>query len=584
MYEDPHTHHKRSGSEDLGNDLYDPAIDQEFAGTPSYYDPHAAQYHVTPFLHPEMQSAGYCEVDVRTERQIFVNGIPTRRDSSISTFNTFVPRPPHVVLPSFTSDEFLQQGYPVTPTGIWTNEVELDINFFDLSHGPQQPQTTPAGNVKVDECDRELLNHLIEHVLPMVFPFLKVNRCGTVMSDIILRALENNQAYLHCCLSAAAIHLKSLGLSTTKNVDGDVLRHKSAFVQQVVTNLNADTNHSQVLEATLGMISMQCVTGHADDMENDIAWHDHFLAASGLVRKLNLTTVLEQLPLQAHAARLSFNMTLIAWIDILGATMLGRSPLFADTYRNQYLAAGSTGLTELMGCQDNVMYLLSEIACLDSLRLDQRLDHKSVCTQVEFLGHQLNATEFVNDILQQPYSSSGSICPRLLSKNITAIFRKAVWLHLCSIVPEFDRSSQQIENLVQSIADMMSLIPGGADGYDRCLVWPLLIAGFCSVPESVFRKVLATRTEALGIGGKHGNFGRMINVVQKCWKRNDDIAPSATAREAVPITAGALSPLDNSLRSLVDTDLGPRSMPQAALKERHWREVMKENNWEFLLI
>jgi len=584
MYEDPYTHHKRAGSEDSGEDLYDPAIDLKFAGTPGYHDPHAAQYPATPFLHPEMQSAGYYEVDVRTERQMFVNGISTRRDSSISTFNTFVPPPPHVVLPSFTGDEFLQPGYLVTPTAIWINEVELDIHFLGLSHGPLLPQTTPAANVKVDARDRELLTHLIEHVLPMVFPILNANQCGTVMSDIILPALENNQAYLHCCLSAAAIHSKSLGLSTTRNVNGDVLGHKLAFVQQVVTNLNADSNHAQVLEATLGMISMQCVTGHADDRENDIPWHQHFLAASELVRKLNLPTMLGQLPPQAHAARLSFNMTLTAWIDILGATMLGRSPLFADTYRNQYLAAGSTGLTELMGCRDNVMYLLSEIACLDSLRLDQRLNHNSVCSQVEFLGHQLDATEFVNDTLQQPYSSSGSICPRLLSKNITAIFRKAVWLHLCSIVPEFDRSSQKVENLVQNIADMMSFIPGGAVGYDRSLVWPLLIAGFCSMPASAFRKVLVTRTEAMGFGGKHGNFGRMINVVQKCWKRNDDIAPSAVAREAVPITTGALVSLDSSLRSLVNTDLGPRSMPQTALKEKHWREVMKENNWEFLLI
>jgi len=210
MYQDAYTSHKRSGSEDSDDDLDDAAIDPTFAGTPGYYDPHAAQYYAPPFPHPDMQSAGYYEVDVRTERQMFVNDIPTRRDSSISTFNTFVPPPPHAVLPSFTGDEFVYQGHLETPTEIWTNEEELDFNFFDFSHGPQLPQATHTANIDVDECDQELLNHLIENVLPMVFPILEANQHGSVKSDVILPALETNKAYLHCCLSAAAIHLKSL--------------------------------------------------------------------------------------------------------------------------------------------------------------------------------------------------------------------------------------------------------------------------------------------------------------------------------------------------------------------------------------
>ena len=584
MYQDAYTSHKRSGSEDSDDDLDDAAIDPTFAGTPGYYDPHAAQYYAPPFPHPDMQSAGYYEVDVRTERQMFVNDIPTRRDSSISTFNTFVPPPPHAVLPSFTGDEFVYQGHLETPTEIWTNEEELDFNFFDFSHGPQLPQATHTANIDVDECDQELLNHLIENVLPMVFPILEANQHGSVKSDVILPALETNKAYLHCCLSAAAIHLKSLGLNTTSNVDGDIIRHKFAFVQQVVGSLGADSNHLQVLEATLGMISFQCITGHADETERDIPWHQHFLAASELVRKLNLPTMLEQLPPQAHDAHPPFNMTLTAWIDILGATMMGRSPLFADTYRNRHLAAGSTGLAELMGCQDNVMYLLSEVACLDSLRLDKRLDDMGVCSHVESLGQQLNATESPDEVIQHPYSSSGAIRPRQLSKNITAIFRKAVRLHLCSIVPGFDRYNQQVGNLVQSITDMLAFIPSGTDGYDRFLVWPLLIAGFCSTPTSPLRKVLVERTEAMGISGKHGNFGRMIKVLQECWRRNDDISLSATVCEATPITAGALSPLSNSPLPPLNTNVGHGSTPQVRLTEIHWREVMIENCWDFLLI
>ena len=583
-------HLKRASSEDSDDDDFDDAaLDPTFASTPGYYDPHAQQYFAAPFSHPDVYSQGYTyEVDVKTERQMFVNDIPTRRDSSISTFSTFVPPPPpNSVLPSFTGDDFLQSNQFETPTSDWHGEEGLDFNFFDFSHGPQAPPNTQTAQIEVDECDQPLLNHLIKNVLPMVFPILEANQHGSVKSDVILPALETNKAYLHCCLSAAAVHMKSLGLNTSENVDSDILRHKFAFVQEVVGNLGADSNHLQVLEATLGMISLQCITGQAEDMERDIPWHQHFQAAVELVRKLNLPQMLEQLPTQNATTHPPFNMTLTAWIDILGSTMLGRAPVFADSYRNRHLAAGSTGLAELMGCQDNVMYLLSEVACLDALRLEKRLDDIGVCSHVQSLGQQLDATENANDAIQHPYSSSGAIRPRQLSRNITAIFRKALRLYLCSLVPGFDRYGQASVNLVQSVTDMLQFIPSGPDGYDRSLVWPLLIAGSSSTPTSTFRKVFAERTEAMGAAGKNGNFGRLAKLLNEVWRRNDDIVLSATVCEATPVTAGAVSPLGNSNSSPLpplNTNVGHGAVPMHKPQEVHWRDVMREHCWDFLLI
>lgn len=585
MFPDGYNRLKRSNSEESDDDFDEEHVDPTFAGTPGFYDPHAQQYYTTSFSHPDLHHQGYYEVDVRTERQMYVNDIPTRRDSSISTFSTLIPPPPHhAVLPSFTGDEFLQQGHFETPTNDWNGEEGLDFNFFDFSHGPHMTQPTQTAQIEVDECDQPLLNHLINNVLPMVFPILDVNQHGSVKSDVIIPGLETNKAYLHCCLSAAAVHMKSLGLNLSDNIDGDILRHKFAFVQEVVGNLGADSNHLQVLEATLGMISLQCITGQVDEVERDIPWHQHFQAAVELVRKLELPQMLESISSQNTGARPDFNMTLTAWIDILGATMLGRAPLFADTYRNRHLTAGSTGLTELMGCQDNVMYLLSEVACLDALRLDKRLDDMGVCSHVQSLGQQLDATESPNEVIQHPYSSSGAIRPRQLSRNITAVFRKAVRLHLCSLVPGFDRYGQAVINLVQQITDILRFIPGGPDGFDRSLVWPLLITGSSSTPGSPFRKLLAERVENLGIAGKTGNFGRLMKLLNELWRRNDDVVLSATVCEATPVTAGGISPLGNSNNS----PLPPSTVGHGAIQQRpqeaHWRDVMRENCWDFLLI
>lgn len=580
--------HKGQQSDSEESDDYDDGmVDSSLVGTPMHYDGHAQQYFTPPFAHPDAYNHGYTyEVDVKTERQMFVNDVPTRRDSSISTFSTFIPPPPpNSVLPSFTGEDFLHIPH-FEPQSDWHGEEDLDFNFFDFSHGQQLPQNTHTAQIQVDDCDQPLLNHLIENVLPMVFPILEANQHGSVKSDVILPALETNKAYLHCCLSAAAIHMKSMRLNAMDNVDGDILRHKFAFVQEVVGNLGADSNHQQVLEATLGMISLQCITGHAEDVEKDIPWHQHFQAAVELVRKLQLPQILEQLP-PTHSVHPTFNMTLTAWIDILGATMLGRAPVFADTYRNRHLTAGSTGLAELMGCSDNVMYLLSEVACLDALRLEKRLDDIGVCSHVQSLGRQLDATENHNETISQPYSSSGAIRPRQLSRNITAIFRKALRLYLCSLVPGFDRHGNAAVNLVQSVTEMLQYIPSGPNGYDRSLIWPLLIAGSSSTPASTFRKVFSERTEALGLAGRNGNFGRLVRLLSEVWRRNDDVVLSATVCEATPVTAGAGSPLAASTSSPLpplSTNAGPNSITYARPPDVHWRDIMREHCWDYLLI
>lgn len=579
---------KRASSDD-SDDYEDDNIDPIFNGTPGYYDPHAQQYYQS-----DIYAHGYTyEIDVKTERQMYVNDIPTRRDSSISTFSTFVPPTPHAMLPSFTGEGYPPQhvadDYSV-PQPEWsltntTMESPLDFNLFDFSNGSSAPTQIPAEthttNIEVDDVDRPLLDHLIDHVLPLVFPILEVNQRGSVKSDVILPALESNKAYLHCCLSHAAIHKRCF--QESQQADGDAFRHKFAFVQEVVSALGDDVNHAQVLEATLGMISLQCVTGHADDLEKDIPWHQHFQAAVELVRKLGLPTMLEQLP--PLAGRPPFNMTLTAWIDILGATMLGRAPIFADTYRHRHLSPGSTGLTELMGCGDNVMYLLSEVACLDALRLEKRLDDIGVCSHVQSLGRQLDATENPDEVVQHPYSSTGAFRPRQLSRNITAIFRKALRLYLCSLVPGFDRYGTAALNLVAQIASMMAYIPSGPDGFDRSLVWPLLLAGASSTPASTFRRVLAERVEALGSAAHTGNFGRLIRLLHECWRLNDEVAISAGVCEATPVTTGGMSPNGQIELQAVTVAggvvAGTLSKPRGDI---HWRDVMKENCWDFLLI
>ena len=550
---------------------FDQAFNQPFLDTPEIYDP----YLWTPQLgHQQFYSECPYEVDIKTERQMYVNDIPTRHDSSTSTFSTFHPPPPNATLPSYVGDEWIQQDYYESRQEEWSGEECLDLNFFDFSHGQQDHQNQSA-TVQVDDCDRDLLDHFVDNVLRLIFPILDVNQHGLVKNEVILPALESNKCYLHCCLSVAAIHLKSTNPMQIESLDNDIMRHRYATISELCQALNRDSDHLQILEATLGMMFFQCSVGRPDDCLPDIAWHQHFQAATSLVAKLDLPRTIEQMPHGSNHP--PFNMTLTSWIDILGSTMLGKAPVFAHTYRTKHLSNSASGLCELMGCEDRVMYLLSEIACLDNLKVENKVDDITLCAMVQSLGQQLDATEPHGEALQMPYASTGAIRPRQLSKNMTAIFRLAARIYLCSLVPQFNRHQQSTINLVAKVAETLHFIPSGPEGFDRSLVWPLLITGAFSIPTSPFRRIFSDRVERLGEAAQFGSFGRIVRVLNEVWRQADDISISSATCQTTPQTASHEMPSSAG---------GIGSISTTALQHQnvHWRDVMQQNGWDFLLI
>ncbi|KAL8823108.1 MAG: hypothetical protein Q9191_006169, partial [Dirinaria sp. TL-2023a] len=509
------------------------------------YQPHVLSPSYDPVdAHYNPYAAAPYEVDIKTERQMYVNDVPTRRDSTISTFSTYQPPQSNPPLMSYPEEEWLHEGIYEPAGGMFSGEEALDFDFFDFSHGgPQESQQTV---VQVDECDRPLLDHFVDNVLRLIFPVLEVNQRGSARSDVILPALESNKCYLHCCLSIAAIHLKSTQSISGEQIDSDIMRHRYATISELCAALNRDTEHAQILEATLGMIFFQCSVGGPDDSLPDIPWHQHFEAGGSLVRKLDLPHAM--IHVNNERMHPPFNMTLASWIDILGATMLGRAPKFADTYREKNDSGSHSGLCELMGCEDRMMYLISEIACLDALKSGGGIDDMQLCHHIKTLGEHLDFTEPPPGTLDYAFSSTGAIRPKQLSRNMTAMFRIAARIFLCSLVPGASRRDPSMVGLVERLAHALEYIPGGPDGFDRSIVWPLLIAGSQSIPGSLFRQVFADRIASLGEHAAFGSFGRMVRLLREVWRQADG-EQQVRERQSV-----------------------------------HWRDVMQQKGWDFLLI
>ncbi|KAK4499912.1 hypothetical protein PRZ48_008098 [Zasmidium cellare] len=492
--------------------------------------------------HPQYPMFSPYEVDIKTEREIFVNDIPTRRDSTISTFSTFQPPPSAHGMSGYPADSWVQQEHFESTTEEYTEEP-VDFNFFEFPHGPITPNHEAV--IDVEDGDKYLLNHFLDKVAKMIFPILDANQHGSARTDVILPALESNKAYLHCCLSVAATHMRTTEGVTGEQIDNDVVRHRYAAISELCEALGQDINHSQILEATLSMIFFQCSVGRPDDALPDIPWHQHFQAAASLVNKLELSTAATEL--SATGQHPSFNMTLTSWIDILGSTIVGRLPVFADTYRELNMVNGTAGLAELMGCDDKVMFLISEIACLDFQR-QFLTDEVVLCGYVESLAKAIGATEEMAGLVQNCFSSTGAIRPKQLAINITAVYRIAARIYLCTLVPGYSPTQPSMCHLISQFAELMNYIPAGPEGFDRSLVWPLLIAGGASVAASPYRAMFQERCDRLGDAANFGSFGRIRELLRELWGRND---------------AAAL---------------------QGDFQGVRWRDVMQQKGWEFLLI
>jgi hypothetical protein len=517
------------------------------------------------------------EVDVRTERQTFINDVPMRHDSSTSTFSAFAPPQLSAPMPTFAGDEWFGDEY-------FAQASTFNPNLGITNPTIDQTYAMLQSNIAVSDHDRPLLDHFIHNVLRQIFPVLEAHQRGHLRAQAILRALETNKCYLHCCLSVAAIHLKTIKGLGGEQIDHDIMRHRYEAISQLCQALGDDVNHGEILDATLAMIFFHCSVGPSDDYLPDIPWFDHFQAASNLVTRLGLPSATVE---DSNGYPVPpFSMCLTSWIDILGSTMMGKTPQFAHQYRAKHLSGAASGLRELMGCDDRIMYLISEIACLDSLKNDGRVDDLAVCSHVQALGQQLEYTEPADPTLENPFSpATGAIRPEALTKTMSHIFRIAARIYLCSIVPGFDRNQASNESLIAAVTNALQFVPAGPHGYDRSLVWPLLMTGVFSGPSSPFRTVIADRAAALGDHGDLGSFGRMYRLLQEVWRLIDDPVNSQLSPRDDSYNSSLTSPisrLDGSKSpSGAGTTMGGREIKK---QQVHWRDIMKRNNWHYLLI
>jgi len=175
------------------------------------------------------------------------------------------------------------------------------------------------------------------------------------------------------------------------------------------------------------------------------------------------------------------------------------------------------------------------------------------------LGTRINETERPNEVSPVALDATGGVLDHAqLTNNITALYRLAARIYLCSLLPDFSPRADNVKSLVIAFTQVLAMVPQAAN-FDRALTWPLLVAGSVAQPDSPFRAALNARLANLGQEACLGALGRAADILKDLWIQNDRI-------------------------SHVSPPGSPKVVDETEKKDVHWRDVMTQRGWDYLLI
>ncbi|KAF4967114.1 hypothetical protein FSARC_5275 [Fusarium sarcochroum] len=419
-----------------------------------------------------------------------------------------------------------------------------DTNCFRPSDNPSF--RSGSIHMELDRNDERLWNHFIQVVLPAIPPILNPSQQFSVASNPAHSILSSNRAYLHCCLMVSAQHLKWHTGSPIETLDNEIMKHRCTIARTLCEDIKDNEKHGDVFEATVGLVYFQSMAGQYDDGLPDVPWHQHFEAAGRLLQNFDLFGTIGG-PTK-DSMRIPYSLCLYSWIDILGATMKGHRPSLAHLYNEKLLSHrdSSLGLHELMGCDDRVMYLISEIACLDYLKHGGMAD-VNVRRLVFELDERIMLTDTggsVDDMGGHSGLSRVQLC-----NSITNAYRIAARILLRSLSPDFDPRLTESRELIGQLQEALGRLLLGAKGVDNRLNWVYFVGGLASAPDSTLRPFMKDRIAQFGCSNMFGGMRHVIALLHEVWALNDHLWSGG--------------------------DLGLRF---------HWRDVMESKGWNFLFM
>lgn len=269
-------------------------------------------------------------------------------------------------------------------------------------------------------------------------------------------------------------------------------------------------------------------------------WQMHLLAACNLVQTLHQTSYASSL-----APALDFLTGAIIWFDILSCVSTSSLPHLSGHYSRLLGDDDRLMLDRIMGCQNWVMFIISEVAELAArgsgpgqttcIVTHSMLNAKESLQQRIIYGKTTLSSQIT--AVNREYNGPPPVTNKEANEHylillITNIFANAalVYLHTstASIYPAID-----VASAVKTTIAAFKLLPDPR--MTRSLVWPLCVVGSTARTKEDQRYFSEISRAAIGDARAFGNSGKALEVLEKAWEMSDngliDVDCTASIRE-----------------------------------------------------
>ncbi|KAK6349244.1 hypothetical protein TWF730_009995 [Orbilia blumenaviensis] len=218
-----------------------------------------------------------------------------------------------------------------------------------------------------NQLDINLANLYLRTIFGVTYRALSDEQVIRYNDALIVPMFNDNKSFLHGCLSSTALHLTATNISEhqRKALVTEVFRHR----QKSLKSLKYQVAHSKDNAERIKIAATVCALISFEVFSRRTDWRVHVKAATDCVILLNWC---QQQP--AHPGQW-FIYSRILWLDILSSITTGDKPVFSDFFRRllflQPEARNKVNrLVEMTGCEDSVLYLISEITCLEHWKFE----------------------------------------------------------------------------------------------------------------------------------------------------------------------------------------------------------------------
>ncbi|ESZ90633.1 hypothetical protein SBOR_8983 [Sclerotinia borealis F-4128] len=454
-------------------------------------------------------------------------------------------------------------------TGI-DNVVSISSRM-EMDHDKSIEPQSPLFPKWIEDQEASLMMHYLDHVFFIQFrfhiPSLSSGR------GWLLSLLTRTKPLYHAALSLSAFHRQSLLLEQEggqAEIDylHELQHHHNLTLKELqnfIQTHNRNASEQGVFDGNIQILACMCQLISFELFNGGVSnWQVHLRAASELILVLHEVSngsipgpetllnssqcfnypyvnspesITSTSGVSRDSAALDFFTGAIIWMDALACVSTGSHPWLSE-FHNRLLSAKKPGssksdhkiqLTSIMGCENWVMIMISEIAWLGTWRRKHEQDgtmgfEQQLVVTEQNIRNRLESknAETLNELTALRAIHRGTppyYYTDLYNKHtiyvVTHIFACAALIYLQMVVTDHVLP-EDVDMLLHHTINAMRMIPNPQ--MFRGMVWPLSVAGCLASSRQDQEFFRETSRGAVTDSRSFGNSGSALKILEKSWE------------------------------------------------------------------